>query len=188
LISSVIIHTSDNNPRVNVTFHTAGALATAAFLSSTRSHPASEATAARPSLLIAVIGFVAGVVEHGVMDYIPHSYPMPSSMDVAFSLILFTLAVALTKPQFRLLVTVCFIGSILPDLVDLGPPILNHHLGWSLPTVKLFPWHWPQYSGSLYHGMKRLQSAVAHAVVICVCVSLCWLYRHSLFASASKRT
>ena len=173
---------------MNVTFHTAGALATAAFLSSTQSRPASEKTAARPSVLIAVIGFVAGAVEHGVMDHVPHSYPIPSGMDVAFSLILFTVAVALTKPQFRVLVTACFMGSIFPDLVDLGPPILNRHFGWSLPTVRLFPWHWPQYSGSLYHGMKRFQSAVSHAVVTCVCVSLCWLYRHSLFTSASKRT
>lgn len=173
---------------MNVTFHTTVALATAAFLSSTQSRPASGGTAARPSLLIAVIGFVAGVVEHGVMDYVPHSYPIPSGMDVVFSIILFTVAVALTKPQFRVLVTVCFIGSIFPDLVDLGPPILNRHLGWSLPTVKIFPWHWPQYSGSLYHGAKKLQSVVSHSVLIGVCVSLCWFYRHSLFAFASERT
>lgn len=121
------------------------------------------------------------------MDYIPHSYPIPSRMDVAFSVILFTLAIALTKPQFRVLVTACFIGSIFPDLVDLGPRILNRHLGLSLPTVRLFPWHWPQYSGSLYDGKKRVQSAVSHAVVICVWVSLFWLYRHSLFISASER-
>ncbi len=173
---------------MNVTFHTAGALATASFLSSIQSRPAPDGTAARSSLLIGVVGFVAGVVEHGVMDYVPHSYPIPSGMDAACSIILFTVVVALTKPQFRLLVTACFIGSIFPDLVDLGPPMLNRHLGWSLPSVKLFPWHWPQYSGSLYHGKKRVQSALWHAVVICVCVSLCWLYRHSLFASTSERT
>jgi len=159
---------------VNVTFHTTVALATAAFLSSTQSRPASGGTAARPSLLIAVIGFVAGVVEHGVMDYVPHSYPIPSGMDVVFSIILFTVAVALTKPQFRVLVTVCFIGSIFPDLVDLGPPILNRHLGWSLPSVKIFPLHWPQYSGSLDHGANNLQSVVSHSVFIGFCVSLCW--------------
>jgi hypothetical protein len=173
---------------VNVTFHTTGALATAAFLSSTQSRPASGGTASRPSLLIAVIGFVAGVVEHGVMDYMPHSYPIPSGMDVVFSIILFTVAVALTKPQFRVLATACFIGSIFPDLVDLGPPILNGHLGWTLPTVRIFPWHWPQYSGSLYHGAKGFQSAVSHCTVVGVCVSLCLLYRHTLFASHSDRT
>jgi hypothetical protein len=122
------------------------------------------------------------------MDYVPHSYPIPSAMDVVFSLILFTVAVSLTKPQFRVLVTACFSGSIFPDLVDLAPPILNRHLGWSLPTVRIFPWHWPQYSGSLYHGAKRLQSAVSHSAVIGVCVSVCWFYRHALFASASERT
>jgi hypothetical protein len=133
-----------------------------------------------------VIGFVAGLIEHGIMDYAPHSYPIPSGVDVLVSIILFTVAIALTKPQFRVLVTACFIGSIFPDLVDLGPPILNHHLGWSLPTAKIFPWHWPQYSGSLYHGAKRLQSALSHSVAVGVYVSVCWFYRRSLFASASE--
>jgi hypothetical protein len=65
-----------------------------------------------------VIGFVAGVVEHGVMDYIPHSYPIPSGVDVVLSLILLIVAVAQTKPQFRVLVAACFIGSVFPDLAD----------------------------------------------------------------------
>jgi hypothetical protein len=74
---------------VNVTFHTTSAIATAAFLSSTQSRPAPDAEAARPSLLIGLIGFVAGVVEHGVMDYVPRTYPIPSGTDVVFSIILF---------------------------------------------------------------------------------------------------
>jgi hypothetical protein len=137
---------------------------------------------------MALIGFVAGIVEHGVMDYVPHSYPIPSRIDVVIGIILFMVLIAHTKAQFRVLVTACFIGSVLPDLVDLGPPILNHHLRWALPTVKIFPWHWPQYSGSLYHGAKRFQSAVWHCVVIGVYVSFCWLYRNSLLFSASERT
>jgi len=130
---------------------------------------------------------MAGVVEHGIMDYIPHSYPIPSDVDVVLSLILLVVAVAQTRPQFRILVTACYIGSVFPDLVDLGPAILNHHFGWTLPTVKIFPWHWPQYSGSLYHGAKMIQSAVSHGVVIAVCVSLFWFYRHPLFSSDPER-
>jgi len=173
---------------VNVTFHTVGAVATAAFLSSTAAGARSGRSTLRHSVLIALIGFIAGIVEHGVMDYVPHSYPIPSRIDVALAIILFLVVVALTKAQFRLLVTACFIGSILPDLVDLGPPILNHHLRWTLPAVKIFPWHWPQYSGSLYHGAKRFQSALWHCLVIGVYVSFWWLYRRSLFFSASERT
>jgi len=119
------------------------------------------------------------------MDFVPLSYPIPSGIDVVVSIALFVVAVAQTKPQFRVLVTACFMGSIFPDLVDLGPAILNHRLGWSLPTVKMFPWHWPQYSGSLYHGAKRFQSAVSHCIVIAACVSFCWFYRHPLFSSTS---
>ena len=174
---------------MNVTFHTTGALATAAFLSSTQVHAVSEdRTVPRCSLLIGVIAVVAGIVEHGIMDYLPHSYPIPSGVDVFVSITLFVVAIGLTRPKFRVLVTACFIGSILPDLVDLGPPILNRHLDWTLPTVRIYPWHWPQYSGSLYHGAKKLQSVVSHSVLIGVCVSLCWFYRHSLFAFASERT
>jgi len=166
-----------------------GALATAAFLSSTQVRNSSGETVprSRQSLPIAVIGFVAGVVEHGVMDYVPHSYPISSGVDVVLSLILLVVALAQTKPQFRVLVTACFIGSIFPDLVDLGPAILNHHLGWSLPTVKIFPWHWPEYSGSLYHGAKKFQSAVSHCVVIGICISLCWFYRHPIFSPTPDR-
>lgn len=172
---------------MNVTFHTAGALATAAFLSSTQARKPSGRSAPRHTLLIAVIGFATGVVEHGAMDYVPHSYPIPSGIDVVVSITLFIFALAWTRPQFRVLVTACFIGSIFPDLVDLGPPILNRYLGWTLPTIRAFPWHWAQYSGSLYHGAKRFQSSVSHFVVISVCVSSCWFYRHSLFATASER-
>ena len=67
----------------------------------------------------------------------------------------------------------------------LGPDILNHHLGWTLSTVKSFPWHWPQYSGSLYHGAKKFQSVVSHCVVIGICV--CWFYRQPFFSTASGR-
>jgi hypothetical protein len=164
-----------------------GALATAAVLSSTQVRVGSGDEAnPRQRLTIAVVGFVAGVLEHGVLDYLPHLYPIPSGLDVLTSIALFIVAVSVTKPEFRVLVTACFMGSVLPDLVDLGPPILNHHLGWTLPTVKIFPWHWPQFSGSLYHGEKGLQSTLLHCAVIGVCVSLCWCYRHSLLAYGSE--
>jgi hypothetical protein len=173
---------------VNVTFHTTGALASAAFLSSFRARAVSGETASRDSLLLLVIGFIAGVAAHGVMDYVPHSYPISSGLDVVLSIILFIVAVAQTKPQFRVLVTACFIGSVFPDLVDLGPSIVNRHLGWSLPTVRIFPWHCPRYSVSLYHGAQKLQSYVSHCAVLGFWVSLCWFYRYSLFSSGSERT
>ena len=168
---------------MNVTFHSVGAVATAALLSSTEAPAASSRSTPRHGLLIATIGFVAGIVEHGFMDYVPHSYPIPSGIDVIVAILLFVVVVIQAKSQFRVLVTACFLGSVFPDLVDLGPPILNHHFHWTLPTVKIFPWHWPQYSGSLYHGAKRFQSAVWHCIVIGVYASLCWFYRRSLFNS-----
>src|SRR5690242_1707948 len=78
----VIIPLSHKPRKVNVTFHTAGALATAAFLSSTQARAASGRRAHPHSPVLAGIGFVAGIVEHGIMDYVPHSYPIPSGLDV----------------------------------------------------------------------------------------------------------
>jgi hypothetical protein len=154
---------------MNVTFHTAGALATAAFLSSTQARKASGGSAPRHTLLIAVIGFAAGVVEHGAMDYVPHSYPIPSGIDVVVSITLFIFALAWTRPQFRVLVTACFIGSIFPDLVDLGPPILNRYLGWTLPTIKVFPWH----SAILGFSLSRSEKVPIYRVSLrryqCLC-------------------
>jgi hypothetical protein len=129
------------------------------------------------------IGFTAGVLLHGLLDYVPHSYPLRSGPDVAFGLILFLLAITWAKRKHRPLVGACCFGSVLPDVVDLGPAIVNRLFGWSLPVVKIFPWHWHQYSGSIYDGTKRLESLVLHLGVIMLSVGTIYFYRKSLFAS-----
>lgn len=139
---------------MNVTFHTLTALATAAVLSSRQEAQTSRSSAARDRLPVLAVGFVAGVIVHGLLDIAPHSYPIRSGADVVLSLSLCAAAIALGKPQHRLLVGACFLGAIFPDLVDLGPAILNKRLGWSVPVVKVFPWHRPQYSGSIYDGSR----------------------------------
>ena len=45
-----------------------------------------------------------------------------------------------------------FLGAVLPDLVDLGPEIARKLLDLPVPALfagHLFPWHWPDGSGSL---------------------------------------
>lgn len=68
-------------------------------------------------------------------------------------------------PPARVLLSACYLGALFPDLVDLGPAIVNKRLGWSLPVVKIFPWHWPRYSGSVYDGSRRAESLVYHLLV-----------------------
>jgi hypothetical protein len=59
----------------------------------------------------------------------------------------------LTNKRYRLITGLSFVGSLFPDLVDLSPGILNKQLGQSFPIInKIFPWHWHEYSGSIYGG------------------------------------
>lgn len=165
---------------MNVTFHTLTALATAAFLSSRDVNPAPRQFT-HDRLLIQAVGFATGVLVHGMLDYVPHSYPIQSGLDVVISLTLFAVAVIFAKPRHRALVGACFLGSIFPDLVDLGPAIVNKSLGWSLPVVKIFPWHWPQFSGSVYDGRKAIVLLLCHLVVVGLSVSALYVYRRGLF-------
>ena len=117
---------------------------------------------------------------HGMLDYVPHSYPIPSSLDVVISLALFFGSLFVVGSRRWLTFTVCFLGSIFPDLVDLGPALLNRHLGWSIPVVKVFPWHWRQYSGSVYDGSRSAESVLYHLLVLASSFSLLWINRKSL--------
>ena len=165
---------------MNVTFHMLSAVATAAILSSKQKDRTLHQPFA-PNLPIVAAGFVLGVFVHGVLDYAPHSYPIRPVGDVAISLALVALAMTLVKPRCRLLLGACSLGGVFPDLVDLGPAIVNKHLGWSLPVVKLFPWHWRKYSGSIYDG-KRFDSFLCHILVIAASLISLYVFRRSFFA------
>ena len=55
-------------------------------------------------------------------------------------------------------------------------------LGWSLPVFKFFPWHWPQFSGSIYDGSRGFTSLSCHLLVVTASLAMLYLYRDSLFA------
>jgi len=166
---------------VNVTFHTVAALATAAILSSKRRVRVPVQSPGRDTPFLPAIGFLIGVLLHGLLDYVPHSYPFDSRLDVSLSLTLASLAIAMSKPKNRLLALACYLGCIFPDLIDLGPAAINKLLGWSLTTVKIFPWHWRRYSGSVYDGSRSLESLSFHIVVVALSIGLLCGYRRALF-------
>ena len=166
---------------MNVTFHTLTSLAIAAVLSTKQTKPVANESFVFSDVPLLSIGFVAGVMIHGLLDYVPHSYPIKSIIDVALSLGFFLAATIFIRQRHRLLAALCFLGAIFPDLVDLGPAIFNKHLGWHLPVVKIFPWHWPQYSGSIYDGSRQLSSLKAHVLVAGISLSLLYLCRKNFF-------
>jgi hypothetical protein len=135
-----------------------------------------------------ITAFVAGIVSHGVLDGLKHGYPIPYAVDPPLALLLAAAWCAIVKKRFRILFAVVFVGAVLPDLVDLGPAVINRLLGWHLPTFHphLFPWHWVDGSGSLYDlngaagrpghgdlnaGDNRVISATNHVIVLFLAIA-----------------
>lgn len=166
---------------MNVTFHTLASLATVAVLS--RKIKPRDAFSLPPlnEYIFFAAGFAIGILIHGILDYAPHNYLIPSIIDVFLSLFLLALALASVKRYLWLLTLACFTGGIFPDLVDLGTAIINKRLGTNLPVVKIFPWHWSNYSGSIYDGSHHIESAVYHLTVAAVFSAVCYLLRDRWF-------
>lgn len=164
---------------MNVTFHAFGSFAAAAVLSLGKS----EDWRSRSTLKKHFIGFAAGVIAHGALDYLPHQYPLASKIDVALALLLFLLFLAVSHRRNFLLVLICFAGGIFPDVIDLGPAIAAKHLGIPIPQIpfRVFPWHLKQYSGSIYDGSRAVESAIYHISVLLIGFGLLYAYRKRIF-------
>lgn len=82
------------------------------------------------------LGFVGNIITHGIMDILPHDYPLSKNSDALISLAIFLLSIAFVKKEYALCVFSCFFGGVLPDLIDkLILPIMG------LRKFKLFPFH-----------------------------------------------
>ena len=164
---------------MNVTFHTIGSFAAAAILSLKKTENWRSLSALKKYL----IGFAAGIIVHGVLDLLPHQYPIPSKVDVIVAPILLVLFLLASQKQNFLLILICFAGCVFPDVIDLGPTIVDKYLRIVLPRLpfRLFPWHTVKYSGSIYDGSRGLESAVYHISFLLICFSLIYVYRKSVF-------
>lgn len=160
---------------MNVIFHTLASLTTVAVLSRKIKQRNAFSFPPLNAYLFLAAGFTVGILIHGILDYAPHNYPLPSVIDVFLSLFLLAAALVVVKLHLWLLTIVCFTGGIFPDLVDLGTAIINKRLGTNLPVVKVFPWHWSHYSGSIYDGSRQIESAVYHLTVAALFISVCYL-------------
>lgn len=160
---------------MNVLFHTTTAIGITVLLSDTRT--THSKTSIKSTLPTAFTVFVVGIISHGALDYIPHCYPIPAKIDVILGLIMIIAGIWKSEKSYRLIVAASFLGCIFPDLVDLAPAILHKYIGTPLPDLeKLFPWHWKEYSGSIYTSDCSV-STFNHILVLLIVAVFCWFRR-----------
>lgn len=170
---------------MNVIFHTTSAFGIAVLLTDTKA--ITTATTNNKVVETGIFGFVLGILSHGALDYIPHCYPINSKLDAIAGLAMIIVVVWLTTKRYRLITGLSFLGCVSPDLIDLSPSILNKQLGLSLPVMdRIFPWHWHEYSGSIYEDNCDV-SSVNHLFVISSVLIVCWSRRADLIQMISRR-
>jgi hypothetical protein len=121
------------------------------------------------------------VASHGVLDALPHYYPLPPWVDAFAALVLVLGALALVPRGVRLPLFLVCLSALLPDIVDHAGDDLRKHLGIPFPQVpNLFPWHWPRGSGSWRgrSGPDWLISWVNHGIVLAFCAAAILRNRH----------
>ncbi len=158
---------------MNVLFHVTTAVGVAVVLTDT-----TKIKSVKESITPAFFAFVCGVVIHGILDYMPHTYPFNAKLDAILGLLIMCIAVFISTRKYILIVSLAFLGSIFPDLIDLMPSILNRYLGLNISFYqdKLFPWHWSEYSGSIFIG-KNIVSDINHILVVLLTAIICWCRR-----------
>ncbi|MGB0931163.1 MAG: hypothetical protein ACPGVB_10325 [Chitinophagales bacterium] len=170
---------------MNVFFHTTTAIGIAIALTDTQHFHSN--TPIKNTFPIAFCAFVVGIIGHGALDYIPHCYPIPSKADVVFGLFIILICLWRSHNTYRFILFASFVGSIFPDLIDLSPSILHKYIGTPIPTTaKLFPWHWHEYSGSIYTQNCDV-STFNHILVLITVTIICWFRRRDLKVIFNKK-
>ncbi len=170
---------------MNVLFHTITAISVSVLLTDTKR--IEQSTTSIIIVTTSISTFALGIISHGVLDYIPHCYPLNSKLDVIISLTLILATLWMTNKKYRLIMALSFIGCIFPDLVDLSPNIINKQFALHLPIIeKIFPWHLHQYSGSIYSGDCN-NSTLNHVLLLSTVFIICW-FRKTDFKAMFKKS
>ncbi len=163
---------------MNELFHVISGIGITAILTDTET--AEDKSSLQNKLPVVFYACSAGFITHAVLDYLPHTYPIKPKVDVIVSMILISILVLSARKSYRLIVAGSLLGCILPDLIDIGPKMLNSYFGLSVPIHRqLFPWHWKSYSGSLY-GRGYTVSAINHSVFFMLLLIIFWRRRTRL--------
>ncbi len=158
---------------MNVLFHITAAVGVAVMLTDTDKIKPGNTLVQNSRTMLSV--FAGGIISHGAIDYIPHCYPVNSKADIVCGFILICTLLFLTRTGFRMITGLAIFGGILPDLIDLGPAMMNGILNTNLPVFpKIFPWHWKVYSGSVYTGNCNV-STFNHFLLLLMVAFICLL-------------
>ena len=167
---------------MNVTFHALTAVGIA-HIAAIRLEPSREGWFYRSDLWVLGPAITLGVLSHGVLDGLKHGYPIQTMPDVFCAGALAICWCLCVRRRFFLLFATVSLASFVPDIVDLGPRMLRSATGiWTpmLDAAPLFPWHWPDGSGSMYAlsskspqstrildiGQNRIISWTNHLIVV----------------------
>jgi hypothetical protein len=161
--------------KMNLLFHTVFSVSTSPVISK-------KTVRTDNTLKYLGLGFISNIVIHGVMDLVPHDYPITTMIDVFVSFALFFLVIIFVKREFRIPVFFCFLGGALPDLVDKG---LFRVL--RMNNIKLFPWHWSNVINFFYKWYKHpWLFTIGNVLTIAVSLFLLWVNRKFIFKSMAK--
>jgi len=169
---------------MNVIFHTTVAISVVILLTDTKR--IEQSTTSKNFIWTSILAFTVGLISHGVLDYIPHCYPVNSKLDAIAGLTMILTTTWLTNKKYRLIMGLSFLGSVFPDLVDLLPSIINKQLGLGLPTIdKIFPWHLHDYSGSIYNSNCNNSTLNYMLLILIICIVF-WCRRTDVKAIFKK--
>ncbi len=172
---------------MNVTVHTLTAVAVGAFLASRIDEANSPHWLEKRDVSYLAAALVGNVLLHGLLDILPHTYPFGIKADIVLTLVLFAVTLFAVRRRYWLLFTIAILGGLLPDIVDLGPPLLAYYFHIAVPHWGIFPWHWSAYSGSLYSSAAWLVSSITHLLVIGADLGLLLACRKYLARSVLRR-
>jgi hypothetical protein len=123
---------------VNLIFHTIFSISTAPIC-------AKKIAEGNKPLKFLTLGFVGNIIGHGIMDLIPHNYPLTRNTDVLISFGIFLISMIFVRKKYISSVFFCFLGGAFPDLIDKAFfPIIG------LSNIKIFPWHWANVINFFY--------------------------------------
>ena len=125
-----------------------------AHVASTRLRDQSQAGFTRPGLVLLGLAGAVGLVSHGMLDGLKHGYPLPAVIDIGAAAALAATWCLAVRGPLRLLFACVIAAALLPDVLDHGMAMLRWKAGFDVPVNSghIFPWHWPEGSGSLHPG------------------------------------
>ncbi len=166
---------------MSIVFHVVAAAAVA-HIASARLRDQSHGGFRRPGLGLLAFAAVIGLASHGVLDGLRHGYPIPAVPDIVAGSILAAAWCFAVRPPLRLLFAAVIAAALLPDVIDHGTAMLRWKAGWDVAVNArhIFPWHWPEGSGSLHpggtdarsldFGGNRAVSLTNHVIIVLMAV------------------